>query len=81
MSLVTKLYRRCRVELVQRAVQRQLAQPDDLRNAQQGIAIDALQLIYQIPCMTLANASVSQAWASRSATLVSGLTESFLSEV
>lgn len=51
MSLVTEPYRLCRVQLVQRPVQRQLAQLGDLRNALQGIATATLQLIYQIRCM------------------------------
>lgn len=42
--------------------------------------IDALQLIYQMHCMTLTNASGSQAWGE-SETLVSGLMDSFVSEV
>lgn len=50
-----------------------------MRNDQQGVATGGLQLIYQVQCMTLANASGSQAWASRSATLLSGLTESIIS--
>lgn len=39
MSLVTEPYRLCRVQLVLRAVQRQLAQHDDLRNTRQGVRL------------------------------------------
>lgn len=76
MSLVTEPYRLIRVELIQRAVYRQLAQLDDLRNALRHIATGALQRIYQIQGQSLAGI-----WGSKSATLESGLTESLLSEV
>lgn len=63
MPLVTEPYRLCWVELILRAVHHKSRSLVTCAMPSRVLRLVPIQLIYQIRCMALADASGSQAWA------------------